>query len=228
MPRYLDGDLPVIGSASLTAWVPASRYRPQLRNPNGRRYCSASATRPATSGAARLVPPIDCSTYPVTTPLRLKLSSPTPMPVDGSASALMSGSARTSPARLPGALASEFGTTPRWYPGCAQSRLWPPPLAYASPCGTHLFLTSNDRPVDQPVSNSRGSFRPMPSVLPPTAVAYGSLDGVSTPEPSPAENSMLTPSAAARSRYACSMLTRLRGCDSTLPSHELDAIRASG
>ena len=68
----------------------------------------------------------------------------------------------------------------------------------------------------------------MPSVVPPTAVAYGSLDGVSTPEPSPAEKSMLTPSAAARSRYACSMLSMLSGTDSSPPSQELDAICASG
>ena len=44
----------------------------------------------------------------------LKVKIPTAMPVDGSASALMSGTARTRPPRLPGALASEFGTTPRW------------------------------------------------------------------------------------------------------------------
>ena len=86
---------------------------------------------------------MDWSSYPFTSPLLLKLSSPTPMPVDGSPSALMSGKARTMPGRLPGALASELGTTPRWYPGCAQSRLAPPPLAYASPCGIHRLLTSN-------------------------------------------------------------------------------------
>ena len=40
----------------------------------------------------------------------------------------------------------------------------------------------------------------MASVVPPTAVAYGSLDGTVTPEASPAENSMLTPSSAARIR----------------------------
>ena len=56
---------------------------------------------------------------------------------------------------------------------------------------------ADEIPVDQPVSKSRGSPRPMPSVVPPTAVAYGSLDGVPTPEQSPAEKSMVTPSAAA-------------------------------
>ncbi len=60
------------------------------------------------------MPPTGSSKYPVTFPLLLKLSIPTAMPVDGSASALMSGTARTRPPRLPGALASEFGTTPRW------------------------------------------------------------------------------------------------------------------
>jgi hypothetical protein len=54
--------------------------------------------------------------------------------------------------------------------------------------------------VDQPVSNRRLLVLPMPSVVPPTATANGSLDGVSTPEPSPEEKYMPTPSAAACSR----------------------------
>jgi hypothetical protein len=62
--------------------------------------------------------------------------------------------------------------------------------------------------VDQPVSNSRPPRGPMPSVVPPTAVAHGSLDGVSTPEESPEENYMPTPSAAALIRYAFSISIR--------------------
>jgi hypothetical protein len=58
-------------------------------------------------------------------------------------------------------------------------------------------LAAAETPVDQPVSNNRGLVRPMPSVVPPTAVAYGSLDGTPTPEESPVEKSMVTPSAAA-------------------------------
>ena len=57
-----------------------------------------------------------------------------------------------------------------------------------------------EMPVDQPVSSSRGLSWPAASVVPPTAVAYGSLDGTATPEPSPAAKSMLTPSSAARMR----------------------------
>ena len=61
-------------------------------------------------------------------------------------------------------------------------------------------LVSVNAPVDQPVSNSRLPLAPMPSVVPPTAVAYGSLEGIWTPEVSPEEKYMPTPSAAARTR----------------------------
>ena len=76
--------------------------------------CSASATMPATSGVARLVPPIGSSKYPVTLPWSSKLSIPTAIPVNGSATALMSGTARTRPPRSPAAAASRSGTTPCW------------------------------------------------------------------------------------------------------------------
>ena len=60
-PRYAAGVAPVTGSTSRKAPVPASWYSAGLRNPNGPCPCSASATMPAISGAARLVPPTDCS-----------------------------------------------------------------------------------------------------------------------------------------------------------------------
>ena len=87
---------------------PASVYRAGLRNPNEGCPCSASATMPATSGVARLVPPIGSSKYPVTLPWSSKLSIPTAIPVNASASALMSGTARTRPPRLPVAAASAW------------------------------------------------------------------------------------------------------------------------
>lgn len=62
------------------------------------------------------------------------------------------------------------------------------------------WLVGVDIPLDQPVSNSRLLLAPMPSVVPPTAVAYGSLDGISTPEVSPEEKYIPTPSAAACTR----------------------------
>ena len=72
--------------------------------------------------------------------------------------------------------------------------------APSSPWNTQASFLSWEIPVDQPVSNSRLPVLPMPSVVPPTAIAFGSIDGSRTPEPSPAEKYMPTPSAAARTR----------------------------
>ena len=83
--------------------------------------------------------------------------------------------------------------------------------------------------MDQPVSNRRSPVLPSPSVVPPTAIANGSSEGASTPEPSPDEKYMPTPSAAALTRKACSILASDSGCPSPSGfSHELEAIVASG
>ena len=51
----------------------------------------------------------------------------------------------------------------------------PPALALqALPMSVHLPLVSEPKSSDQPVSNTRFSAAPMPRVVPPTAVAYGS------------------------------------------------------
>ncbi len=123
------------------------------------------------------------------------------IPVNGSATALMSGTVRTRPPRLPGAhgqrarhdAALVGGLLPQQARAAARRAL----LALERP---RAPLLAGEIPVDQPVSKSRGLPCPMPSVVPPTAVAYGSLDGTCTPEASPLEKSMLTPSAAALTR----------------------------
>ena len=68
---------------------------------------------PATSGEAMLVPPTGNSVN-FGGLFFGNTSSPVANPVNRSASAAMSGSDRTRPRRLPGAVASAFGTTPRW------------------------------------------------------------------------------------------------------------------
>src|ERR1700722_2796174 len=158
-----------------------------LMKPNDFRWnCCAAATIPATSGEASEVPPSACVTYPTTAPLLSSSCSSIRMPVNGSASALMSGSARTRP-RCPlspaaGGVASAFGTMPFWEDGCDQSRLQPPPVASEpNSCQT---VEPNCWPttfVDQPVSNSRLPVLPMPSEVPPTAIAYGSTAGSDAP-----------------------------------------------
>ena len=69
---------------------------------------------------------------------------------------------------------------------------------------------------------------PMPRDVPPTEMAYGSLAGVRTPELSPAEKYMPTPSAAARTSSECSILSISAGWFSGNPSHELEMIEARG
>src|SRR5215470_14594931 len=116
----------------------------------------------------------------------------------------MSGTLRAGPPRVPGGLVSAGGTTPFWQAGSRHSRLGPPPAA-GGPLGGGWksqvwWLVSVYTPLDQPVSNRRLPAAPMPSAVPPTAVAYGSLAGISTPGVSPEEKYMPTPSAAARTR----------------------------
>src|SRR5262245_46890624 len=111
----------------------------------------------------------------------------------------MSGTERTAP-RFPGAVARAAGTTPFWYAGSFHSMLGPPPVTLRRSRKLHLPPRTIDSPSDQPVSNRRLLVLPIPSVVPPTAVANGSLDGGLTPEPSPAPKYMPTPSAAARTR----------------------------
>src|SRR6266851_1818872 len=107
-------------------------------------------------------------------------------------------------------------------------RLGPPPAAPYSPRKIHDRLLSREMPSDQPVSNSRVPPWPMPSVVPPTEMAYGSLAGSYTPEPSPDEKYIPTPSAAACTRMACSMLVTNGACSSEPLPQELDATEASG
>src|ERR1700734_739467 len=130
-------------------------------------------------------------------------SMPPGKPVSGRAPAVGPGAGRTGPLSPPLTF-SAGGTTPFWNDGSAQRLAGPPPAAPSSPWNTHTFLpltfSSGEHPVDQPVSKSRVFDLLMPSVVPPTPMAQGSADGSSTPEPSPDEKYMPTPSSAACTR----------------------------
>src|SRR6202021_1244763 len=126
---------------------------------------------PATNGEDSLVPPMLSSKNVGVLPL--KVNRPTSIPVKGSASAAMSGALRVVPI--------DFGTTPFWYAGWDQYTLGPPPDAPSSPLNAHSLLSSWEIPVDQPVSKSRLPVLPMPSVAPPTATAWGWIDGSRAP-----------------------------------------------
>ena len=74
------------------------------------------------------------------------------------------------------------GTTPFWYHGLGKTWLKPPPEPYRNgtvwvqlePSAVRLYFS-----VPHPVSNSRLSFRPIASDVPPTAVTHGSPLGQS-------------------------------------------------
>src|SRR3954469_19018057 len=72
-------------------------------------------------------------------------------------------------------VASESGTTPRWYQGWRNNRLVPPPEPYRKAPGAggvHTRPSSVLLPVSHPVSNILWPSAAMPRVVPPTAVTH--------------------------------------------------------
>ncbi len=100
--------------------------------------------------------------------------------VSGSASIAMSGSERRS---LPFQLATEPGTTPFWYQGCANTWLTPPPEPPRKLPGALGFHTEPFQlllVVPQPDSHRYWPWRPIPREVPPTDVTHGLESGKPT------------------------------------------------
>src|SRR6476661_8369795 len=100
--------------------------------------CCASASIPANTGQATLVPPIRLSENANVFPSGCRTVWPTRMPVLGSASADTSGITRIGVELVVpsgSAVARLFGTMPAWYDGCAYVVLTPPPPDPPYPAG---------------------------------------------------------------------------------------------